>query len=319
MKEAIISYRCDLGDMMRTMLAAGDKGRSDQPDPCERILEIINDEFPILAMAFSQQCSGHESTKKFMSVTEKFCNALATALYCCRHVTAAAWNTLVDSYETRMKLILSEHFEVQIERWEHISQRGAKVRLTFKQVRPLLYTPLVAAGNGKQQEESLSRNLMCTAAQEVEPLLDWNLYRKLVVTKIRVGGPGALPNFSKVPTEYSTLKRLGLVRGTQISIPDPQYFVSITLSTLYPDRQVKLVPRADKPNPAYYSKPSPSQGAVAFRANMETQKNRIRYFQYVISQINPNARNVTQQQMARMLGAQTRVHANSCIDTKALS
>ena len=154
MKESIISYRRDLGGMMRTMLDVGDRGRSHRSDLCERILEIMTYEFPILAIGFSQRGSSHESMEQFMSDTEKFCNAFATTLYCYRPRTAAARNTLMDSVETGMKLILSKYFEVQIQRWERVDQRGGKVTLTFKQMRPLMHTPLAAVENGKQPDKS---------------------------------------------------------------------------------------------------------------------------------------------------------------------
>jgi hypothetical protein len=188
-------------------------------------------------------------------------------------------------------------------------------------MRPLMHTPLAAVENGKQPDKSTIQCLEPTefTVSEVRPLLDWDLYRKLIVTKMRVGSPGrqAIPNFAKVPAEYSTLKRLGLVNGTQISIPGADFFASITLRTSYLERKLELLPRSDKPDPGYHFDPSPSQGTATF--SMQIQKNKIKYFKHVIRQINPNALNISEQQMVEMLTKRLSAHADNCLDTKAFS
>jgi hypothetical protein len=79
-----------------------------------------------------------------------------------------------------------------------------------------------------------------------------------------------------------------------------------------------IAERADRFERAYYFQPS-LRGENSSQAKMDTQANKIKYFEKVVFQMNPSAINIPRTDMAALLTHLTVAHAHNIVDTKALS
>ncbi|OCL13494.1 hypothetical protein AOQ84DRAFT_225375 [Glonium stellatum] len=323
-KERVVSYRRDLGDMVNTMLSAGDNGIpiNTRSDISERILEHVTNEFTILLVGFTQRGNGNISKDKFKSDMERFINAFMMALYSCQQ-SSHEWNNVLEGLKKGLTKLLSPYFGISFCRQEYLGRRAAKVELTSKKKSISPHNLHSVGWNSRQSEITIGAgNSELKNLRGIEPLLDWPLYRKTVVAELRIASPTnslPLPNFANVPLQYLTLQNLGFVMGTRISIPGADYFTATMLRASCPNRTTRICERENRPDRAYYFKSLQTKGERLSKTNMKTQENKLKYFENVIQRINPFADNVALKEMARLMRDLVCAHAENLVDTRELT
>jgi hypothetical protein len=205
-KERIITYRRDLGHMVHTMLDAGDRGNSDNARSglCARIVEHITNEFPILLIGFMQRGGSELLKEKFAHDVEELANAFMTTLCYCRD------NERNEVFQAPLKKgltkLLSTYFGVSFRRSEISDRLGAQMVLTPKRNQISLQGRHMGIRKGKQPEGTMSlRWPESDDVHGVKYLLDWNLYRKIIVTELRISSPTntfPIPRLATVPIQY---------------------------------------------------------------------------------------------------------------------
>jgi hypothetical protein len=162
--------------MITIMRNAGDSGRTEREDLLERVLEVIENEYPILVLGFQQRSEGLHTIQRFQEDVERFLNAFITTLYCCR--TRAYWLQVLHGLEHGLQSLLSPYFIVEITHWESVHSRGAKLKLSVK--------PKFAQGLDQAKVNKISSvHTGYPGTSSAEPAVNWKLYRKVTVAEIR--------------------------------------------------------------------------------------------------------------------------------------
>ncbi|KAF5704227.1 serine threonine kinase [Fusarium mundagurra] len=318
-KRLIIAYRCDLGEMIKTMVGAGDTGRKSRSDVCDKIVRVLDDEFPILAQGFSQRMHNPESIERFTQDSESFCNALLAALYSCpsQHHHPAVISGLEQSFQKT----LHQYFDSRIH-WG--MSRG------FLEARVVL-TPVIARNTqhvGRKDKLPQSHLIDYKEAGGSQncrprptPLIDWNVFRKLIVLVARVENPDGLPLPSFLdPPSLEVMTNLGFLQGTTIQVPGLEFFISTVLRQIYPDRLVKPVIRT-KSDPPYYKSVGPLHhgNEGQYEVYFDREECKEAYFRCVITQINSSARSVLDEERTDQVTEALLNYVDNVVDTGALT
>ncbi|KAH7202689.1 uncharacterized protein BKA55DRAFT_547489 [Fusarium redolens] len=319
-KRLIIAYRCDLGEMIKTMVDAGDTGRKCQSDVGGKIVGVLDNEFPILAQGFSQRVHSPESIERFTQDSESFCNALLAALYSCPSIQHPS--EVILGLDQGFRKILYPYFDLQIHWGMSRGFFAARVVLT-----PVIGRDLQLLG--RKDKRPQVHQIICAETDSSQsrgprpiPLVDWNIFRKLIVLVVRSENPDGMPLPSFLdPPSLTIMTNLGFLQGTVIRIPGLEFFIATVLHQIFPGRQVKPIARTNKSDPPYYKSIGPLRhyGNGQREAYHSSQESKDAYFQYVITQINPSAISILNKERARQARETLINYVDNLVDTRALT
>ncbi|KAF5257089.1 hypothetical protein FOXYS1_12400 [Fusarium oxysporum] len=319
-KRLITAYRCDLGEMIKTMVDAGDTGRNCRSDVGDKIVGVLDNEFPILAQGFSQRVHSPESIERFTQDSESFCNALLAALYSCP--SGQHPSEVILGLDQGFRKILHPYFDLQIHWGMSRGFLAARVVLTLAIGRDL---PLLGRKDKLPQVHQIGyaeTDSFKIRGPRPIPLIDWNIFRKLIVLIVRSENPDSMPLPSFLdPPSLTTMTKLGFLQGTLIRVPGLEFFIATVLHQIYPGRQVKPIARTNKPDPPYYKSIGPlcHDRKGQREAEFNSQESKDAYFQYVITQINPSAISVLDEERADQVTETLMNYVDNLTDTRALT
>lgn len=279
-RKRIVSFRLDLGAIIRLLLGAGDMGNGGEPraDMAERILEVLSTEFGILVVGFKQR--GVSARDEFKQNAEDLCNAMATAVYDC--LPGTQWAVVLDKLERGLSDLLSEQFITEVQSWVSGGSRGVKISLHFRDSDPVWRPPL--------EKKSAA-----------VPLLDSQLYQKLwQIERLAKRSPQEpLPALSEI--QIAMLASLGF-RG---EIPNPELLTARALEVGYPSRRADQPLITDRPDPAYFlhSRPADVPDMVV---TFQSQQSRRRLLE-TLRQIEPSTEPIATESAAALV--MRRLHA----------
>ena len=294
-KTRTITYRKYLGEIIRLLRGAGDRGRTQRSDVPDKILERLVSEFPILVMRYEQRGFNNAKPRdEFKRETETLCNAMLVSMQ--SYPRNTSWAGAIAHLGRGITDLLKPFFTIKLKTVEANGVNSVGITLTF--------SPSAASTTATRPQRR----------SDPITLINWELYRKirLIQTMSANNSPYAsLPRLTEL--EIASLSSLGFSNVLlRIVVPSSDLFTTSVLRIAYFFRQEYQESITHRPIPAYYTRPNPAN-VSPIAATFQSQRSKHRFVE-TLRQIAPSTKSTPERRTVVDVVELLNSHVDDLID-----